>query len=381
MRILFCTNTFDRGENGPTKFANLLLNIPTVIPDVEIKILTEDISEENLIKYSDRVHKVTLRLKKWQKAWGFIFRMFPYYVACKRLRSTYQYDVVVFNNAIIGIWSSLYLSVPVVGMINDYTSISMTLLRKHYPIRQRIRRLVFRIFERLACKVQKGVLVNSLYLREEVVRAYGISSSRVKVVYKGVAVNEASIIRRARNNIESGEPVRVLFIKTDYLIGGLHDLIEALGKCNTRYFVLDVVGPNKAECFNFQNSNKPSNVSLMFHGLLSEELIGQFFMKADLFIVPSHMEALGVANMEALLHGVPVITTNVGGIPEVLNKGKNGWMVAPQNPTLLADTIEYVLDHPEERWEKQQNGHIYVKENFNHLRSLKQFVQALRDLV
>ena len=62
-------------------------------------------------------------------------------------------------------------------------------------------------------------------------------------------------------------------------------------------------------------------------------------LNTDIFCVPSHKEALGVANLEALSRGVPVISSNAGGIPEVLNYGKCGWMANPGDSEDLASVL------------------------------------------
>ena len=83
--------------------------------------------------------------------------------------------------------------------------------------------------------------------------------------------------------------------------------------------------------------------------------------KADIFCVPSTKEALGVANIEALALGCTVISTQVGGIPEVLDNGNNGWLVPPDNPKALANAIQTALSNPDLCAEKTKNGQAQTK--------------------
>lgn len=64
---------------------------------------------------------------------------------------------------------------------------------------------------------------------------------------------------------------------------------------------------------------------------------------ADLFVMASQMESFGLVYAEALACGIPVIGTSVGGVPEVIDDGKSGHLVAPDHPVELAKTIKKML--------------------------------------
>jgi glycosyltransferase involved in cell wall biosynthesis len=66
----------------------------------------------------------------------------------------------------------------------------------------------------------------------------------------------------------------------------------------------------------------------------------EFFAALDLFIMPSRSEAWGLAALEAMAHGVPVVASNTGGLPEMIDANETGWLVTPGDPHKLADAIE-----------------------------------------
>ena len=70
-----------------------------------------------------------------------------------------------------------------------------------------------------------------------------------------------------------------------------------------------------------------------------------FFASLDLFIMPSLSEAWGLAALEAMANGVPVIASDTGGLPEIL--GETGWLVPPGDAAALADAIERAAADPE----------------------------------
>jgi glycosyltransferase involved in cell wall biosynthesis len=69
-----------------------------------------------------------------------------------------------------------------------------------------------------------------------------------------------------------------------------------------------------------------------------EELTG-FFAALDLFIMPSRAEGLGSAALLAMAHGKAVIASRVGGLPEVVEEGRTGWLVTPDSADALADAV------------------------------------------
>lgn len=369
MKILFCTNTFENVLNGPAKFAGYLLELNRLDTNVEIRILTEDISIDSVHIDQTFIFRLNLELNRFTKPWGFIYRMFPYYKACRAIRQLFPFDVIVFNNAITGIWSAIQLKTPVLGMINDDSSIC-TSINNFQKSRKWFRHFIFRFMEKSACYSMEGIIVNSRFLQNLVLKAYKPCPSKLHLLHKGVSIEGSPNF--GKPDFQSS--VRVLFVKSDFVRGGLSDLITALGLLSEYNFELQIVGPGvqfKREIF---SQNKYPNVHINFVGPAPQPSVEIFMRQNDLFIVPSRQEAFGVANLEALVSGIPVISTNAGGIPEVLNDGNNGWMVDPGKPEVLANTIRYVIKNPTERLEKQKKGYAFVCQNFPQTTVLNRFL-------
>ena len=72
------------------------------------------------------------------------------------------------------------------------------------------------------------------------------------------------------------------------------------------------------------------NRELVFTGFRRD--VGAFYKIADLFVMSSVQEGLGTAVLDALALGKPVVATNSGGIPEIIQDGKTGRLVEPANP-------------------------------------------------
>ena len=89
------------------------------------------------------------------------------------------------------------------------------------------------------------------------------------------------------------------------------------------------------------------NDKVQFPGRVSEEEKHKLFSSCSLFVLPSIYESFGIAAAEAMSYGKPVIASNVGGLPEVVNGG--GLLANPKDPNDLAKQITTLLRNPEKR--------------------------------
>ncbi len=69
------------------------------------------------------------------------------------------------------------------------------------------------------------------------------------------------------------------------------------------------------------------------------ENLTEFFAGLDLYIMPSRVEGFGSSALLAMAHGLAVVASRVGGLPEVVEEGKTGWLIPPGSPSALADAI------------------------------------------
>lgn len=72
-----------------------------------------------------------------------------------------------------------------------------------------------------------------------------------------------------------------------------------------------------------------------------------YYQQADLFIFPSWDEGMGSSLLEAMNHALPIIASNVGGIPEVIDHYETGLLIPPQSEQALYNAIVWALDHPQ----------------------------------
>ena len=83
-------------------------------------------------------------------------------------------------------------------------------------------------------------------------------------------------------------------------------------------------------------------------GTVTAEQLASLYASADLFVLPSRFEGYGMAYAEAIAHGVPVVGTNAGAIPDTIPSAA-GVLVPPDDVEALAATLQRLIEDPAER--------------------------------
>jgi glycosyltransferase involved in cell wall biosynthesis len=111
--------------------------------------------------------------------------------------------------------------------------------------------------------------------------------------------------------------------------------------------------------------------SVNLPGKVSAEELERLFSQGDMFVLPAIIdkngdtEGLGVVLIEAMTYKMPVIASNVGGIPDVIVPGKSGILVEEKNPSALAGAIIGLLKDPRKMQETGEMGHAFIAKEFS----------------
>ena len=102
---------------------------------------------------------------------------------------------------------------------------------------------------------------------------------------------------------------------------------------------------------------------------------------SSIVVVPSRMESLPTTVKEAFYLNVPVIGTDVGGIPELITNDETGILVPPENPSKLAQAVNELLSDKEKSEKFAINGNTFVKNNLTWNVVLPKYIQFYEDLL
>jgi glycosyltransferase involved in cell wall biosynthesis len=192
-------------------------------------------------------------------------------------------------------------------------------------------------------------------------------SARVAVFSN--CIPQQAAVSRAEN--KPGSPVRALFIGSVGKRKGAFDLICAASLLAERdcSFSTWIVGyeesPGQMDaartCVRDLHLDGMCELTGALQGSEKQARLDQ----ADIFVLPSYNEGLPMAVLEALSAGLPVISTPVGGIPEVVREGENGFLIHPGDIAGLADRLETLIENPVLRLKMGERSREICRSEFN----------------
>jgi glycosyltransferase involved in cell wall biosynthesis len=176
--------------------------------------------------------------------------------------------------------------------------------------------------------------------------------NKLSVIYNGIDKFRLMPKSQARDKFAIGIPSDVLVIGAIaelHRIKGLDILLYAWQKFVRRFNARLVIIGGGEEREYLENLSQSLGISdsVIFKGFIdnARTLISGF----DIFIMPSRSEAMPYAALEAGTAGLPVIASEVGGVPEIIESGKNGILVAPEDPEAIFSSLVLLEDNPDLR--------------------------------
>ena len=220
------------------------------------------------------------------------------------------------------------------------------------PYRRSRRRRLDGLLDQLTRLWPTHLVAVSRAVKDDCVRRLRWADTRVSVIHTGIEAERYGPDESARGRIRSDwgiEPATPLIVTVARLgyEKGLATLIEAAVVLARRHPTAVTVivgdGPMRAEL-----TDKIAAAGLSGRVRLAgfRPDVPDVLRAADVFCLPSHMEGLPNAVLEACAAGLPVVATGVGGVPELVVDGETGLLVAPGRPEALADAIGRLLDDP-----------------------------------
>ncbi|MCW2992389.1 MAG: glycosyltransferase family 4 protein [Solirubrobacterales bacterium] len=234
---------------------------------------------------------------------------------------------------------------------------------------------------RIGLKVSEasGVLCISDYARGQVLaHAPADAAPRIHVARYGAP---SPIARGAR---PEGGPLRILNVGRLAAVKGHEVLLEALAAAVAAGAdaTLDVVGdgPLRAD---LERRTRELGLGdrVRWHGALGSDALLEHWATADVFCLPSFAEGLPVVLLEAMAAGLPVVATAITGVPEAVRHDREGLLVAPARPDLIAEALVRLAGDPALRARLGAAGAQRAAGELSQERSLDQIEAALRKAV
>jgi glycosyltransferase involved in cell wall biosynthesis len=231
-----------------------------------------------------------------------------------------------------------------------------------------------RIFEEKMLERANKIIAVSHFTKRELLEYYKVPEKKIRVIHNGVDVNKfkpAQDKRKVKEELGfNPDDLTILSVGRLYARKGLFTLIESMPAVVERFknakFIISGKGQSDEMRKLLAHAEKIGvKGSIIFTGYYPDKKLPKLYQAADVFAFSTFYEHHPFAVLEALSTGLPVVTTNVGGIPETIESGKNGFLVEPFNPKQFADRILYLLEHPAEAAEMGLLARQTILERFD----------------
>jgi glycosyltransferase involved in cell wall biosynthesis len=353
MRVIFATTAFEQVATGPAAYARYLWDAFGDDDEIEFHLVAPSAAESH-----PRLHAVGGRGRQVYAR-----------VAAKarELAAGRERETILHGNAAHAMYDLRNYPGPWAVQVNDYEVAELWPRAGRILRRRGWRRLASLIWrrrrERRVARSATRVVCNSEYTRQAVRRAYGLDAARAIAIHKGV--DTAALARPASLPPDPvpGRPAggRIAFVGSHWQIKGLDVLLGAVYRlvAGGLDVTLAVAGEDRSPgagrmrrmCERLALGDR-----VRFAGRLGRGELAALLWHSDVLALPSRQEAFGVAALEALAAGVPVVASRVGGLPEIVRDGRDGVLVEAEDPAALAGAIAEVLGDDRRRREMAASG-------------------------
>jgi glycosyltransferase involved in cell wall biosynthesis len=226
--------------------------------------------------------------------------------------------------------------------------------------------LIARLLERKALNKCNAFISVSQATKKEFVQNYKINPSKIEVIYNGI---DTSFFKYRNANwlkhqLGLADEKILLYVGFSTPRKGLETLAQALNLLKETNLKLVMVGKwekgYREKFYNAVGKNKPRIIEA---GYVPDQDMPQYYCLADVFVLPSLLEGFGFPLVEAMACGTPIISTDVGAIPEVV--GDCGIIVPPKDSRQLAQSIDRLIKDDALRENYKRKSRQRVCDNFS----------------
>jgi len=245
-----------------------------------------------------------------------------------------------------------------------------------------------RIRNKIMFIMTDGITVASEANRQVVASAHHISPQRINLIYYGidtdkyVMANVDILNKKKKTGLNSHCKIIGAVGHMNGPEKGFEYLIRAFAQVYQIEKNVELAiagdGPLRSKLYNLSNE---LSIASRIHFLGFRTDMPELYQTFDLFVLPSIYEAFGLVLVEAMSAGKPVVATNVGGIPEIVQDGKTGIIVPPCNSNKLSEAIIELLNNQSKSASMGLLGQKRAEEKFGLKRMVEEYQNLYFDLL
>jgi len=236
------------------------------------------------------------------------------------------------------------------------------------------------LMQHVVTKRMDRVITVSASAAEETKNVFKVPTQKMRVIYNGI---DTTIFRKLDG--EGKQHGHLIMVgNTQDRKKGLVYLLEALRllqrKNDVKLTIVDRGLPDNEYAPQLVNRYSLDG-RVNFTGKVGLEELVKHYARAEVAVVPSLYEGFGLPAAEAMACGLPVIATSAGALPEVVEDGKSGILVPPQDAHALAKAIEQLLSDEQLRRVMGEEGRKRVQTHFTWEQAAKKTLEVYQEVL
>jgi glycosyltransferase involved in cell wall biosynthesis len=280
-----------------------------------------------------------------------------------------RYDAI-FNNAAVGVFfSSTFRRTPTLTEIDSTPRQidRMPAYQSGRPDPKPLEWFKWRLFRNML-HASALVKAHSNWARQSAIDEYGVAPEKVVVVPPGVDLD----LWQPPTWRTAAKPARILFVGGDFRRKGGRELLQWYKSQSPADYELHIATREPVEngpgvyVYRDLQPNSPALLRL--------------YHQSDLFVLPSLGECFGVATIEAMAAGLPVIASDVGGTADIIEPGRNGFIIPAGQVAALGQAIVTVLEDEDRRQAMARQSRLLAEERFDLQKNARRSLQYLKQI-
>jgi len=250
------------------------------------------------------------------------------------------------------------------------------------------KKLFYVCASKCAAFFQDAIICVSEYDKKAALKYKIAPAKKLFVVHNGIDVEKLAFLDRNPAREALQKTTHYSLLTTHFLIGTIANLyknkaIDILietailiqDSARDKNFAFIVIGEGK-ERENLESRIKNQGLEEKFFLVGSVAEAWKYLKAFDVFVLPSLKEGFPYAILEAMAAGLPIVVSKVGGIPEMIKKGKNGLLISPGQPKELAEALLKLSENNELTKKLGEEAERTVKEKFGLHKMIKKTMEV-----
>lgn len=323
---------------------------------IEVDVFTRyhDPDDPKIVELEDGARVIHLKAGSYEAAKEDLFDYIPEFLSelysFQKTEGT-TYDLVhshYWLSGRVGMTLSRTWNIPHVA---TFHTLAQTKLRARVGEREPARRSEV---ESLVMRDADAIIVSTEEEKQDAVRLYDAHPQKIKVIPAGVNLDTFKPVNQsiARQRVGIHEKQVILYVGRIEPLKGIDVLLEAAALLDRsddiRVLIVGGSPGNDAELDRLKALTTELGIESMvtFTGAIKQDMLPDYYSAADVFVLPSHSESFGLAALEAMACGAPVVVSRVGGLKTFINNGETGYLVPWRCPEPFVQRLEMLLANP-----------------------------------